>query len=552
MDPLSIAVGVAGLIDLCTKAGLAIKSAHDGAKIIDSKIELLDSEIRGYLQVLELMKSTMEETSVKAAVQSTGHIGNHWKNISAAADDSRQALERLNEVLAKVGKSVGVMGSTRKHFRLKFANDEIEMYRRKIKTYRDTMQISIQTVLLWNQVSHHESTDKILPGLDDLTRSIRDLAIDMKEQIASLRTMVQSSSSRGQLQTLDRMKQCVQTAADLVSSTSTTLGLADRATVVAPSELGDIFGSRTHELVMRWMEDGLQEWEDTDAPSANGPSTVEPILSPRETEDSDSDCEIEVELIQAQLKKGIAERKLNRASKSIQCFERALARLRRHEEGFNSSELHIRILEELSGVYVDQEDWTKAKPVALECLQLLSRKQTRKHTGSASRDGPLYEKYMTQALMLGKVCLNLGDPIHARIYAKKAIKGFRRLGGSGKPSNNLVSAIKVMIDACQAANDAEEGDAYKLMLDDLLSAHEQGEHAQTKRGGKVKTGARDNKSIFNDEPMRPVRRRWPTRPVRDTSSHFTLCFERDTINTLGHPDERICHHLRLGRCAERL
>ena len=531
MDPLSITVGVAGLIDLCTRAGLAIKSVHDGAKIVDSKIELLDSEIRGYLQVLELMKSTMEETSVKAAVQSTGHIGNHWKNISAAADDSRQALERLNEVLAKVGKSAGVMGSTRKHFRLKFANDEIEMYQRKIETYRDTMQISIQTVLLWNQVSHHESTDMILPGLDDLTQSIRDLAIDMKEQIASLRTMVQSSSSRGQLQTLDRMKQCVQTAADLVSSASTTLGLADRATVVAPSELGDIFGSQTHESVMRWMNDGLQEWEDTYyLPPEYERGTFEPILSPRETEDSDSDCEIEVELIQAQLKKGMAERKLNRASKSIQCFERALARLCRHEAGFNSSELKIRILEELSGVYVDQEDWTKAKPVALECLQLLSRKQTRKHSGRASRDGPLYEKYMTQALMLGKVCLNLGDPIQARIYAKKAIKGFRRLSGSGKPSNNLVSAIKVMVDACQAANDAEEGDAYKLMLDDLLSAHEQGEHAQTKSGGKVKTGARDNNSIFNDEPMTPV---------RDASSYFTLCFERNTINTPGHPDETI-------------
>lgn len=476
MDPLSIVASVAGLIGLCTRAGLTIKSARDGAKIVDSKIDLLDSEIRGYMQVLELMKSTMEDVTLQNAFQSTGHIGNHWKNIYAATDDSHQTLEQLNQVLIKVEKSVSVLDSTRKHFRLKFATDEIEMYQRKIKTYHDTMKMSIQTVILWNQVSHHESTDKILPGLDDLSRSIRDLAIDLNVQMASLRTTVESTHPQSQLQTLDRMKSCVQTSADVVSSASTTLRLDDRATVVAPSELGDIFGSRIHESVMRWMDDDLEggqhEGPDASRPSPYESVTYIPAMSSLTLADSDSDGEIERELIEAHLKRGREERKRERMPESIRYLERALARVRRYEQRFVSTDLKIDVLEELLAAYLDDTDLNKAKDVALERLQLLSRS----YTTSGQDDSE--NKYLVQALLLGNIFSQLGDPTQARIYAKKCIKGYRKVGKTGRP--DLLRSIALMVSACRAAGDGDEGDAYKLMLDDLSAAIQEEENEASK------------------------------------------------------------------------
>ncbi len=44
----------------------------------------------------------------------------------------------------KVDKTVAVLDGARKHFRMKFAADEIAMYQQQIRTYRDTMQLSFR------------------------------------------------------------------------------------------------------------------------------------------------------------------------------------------------------------------------------------------------------------------------------------------------------------------------------------------------------------------------------------------------------------------------
>ncbi len=148
MDPLTITSGVAALIGVGVKVGFTLKDVYDGTQIVDAKGRALGHEVESLVQVLEFMRATLEEKKMQDAFQSTGHIGNHWKNIAACIEDGQRTLEQLQAVLEKVDKTVVVLDSARKHFRIKFAADEIAMYHGQIRSYKDTMQLSIQTVIL--------------------------------------------------------------------------------------------------------------------------------------------------------------------------------------------------------------------------------------------------------------------------------------------------------------------------------------------------------------------------------------------------------------------
>jgi hypothetical protein len=148
MDPLTITTGVVSLLKLCGTVGFSLKELHDGAQLAGPKADALVSEVQAFTRVLELMRSTLEDEKVQTAFQSTGHIGNHWRSISACLDDGQHTLRRLKAKVGKASKNVTVLDATRKHFRLKFAADEIAVFQQSIRTCRDTMQLSIQTVIL--------------------------------------------------------------------------------------------------------------------------------------------------------------------------------------------------------------------------------------------------------------------------------------------------------------------------------------------------------------------------------------------------------------------
>ena len=147
-DPLSITTGVLALLGSCISAGNAIKDFHDGVAIVDVKVKGLLSDVESFAQVLRMMKDTLEEEKVQSSLQVTGHIGNHWSNLSTSIKDGQNTLIQLQNTLDKVNKSVGVLDGPRKHLRLKGAAQEIVMFQQQIRSYRDTIQLSLQTVIL--------------------------------------------------------------------------------------------------------------------------------------------------------------------------------------------------------------------------------------------------------------------------------------------------------------------------------------------------------------------------------------------------------------------
>ena len=147
-DPLSITAGVLGLLGTCVKVGSTLKDFYDGASFADTKVKGLLTDVESFTQVLRLMKNTFEQEQIQASIQTTGHIGNHWNNLSASIQDSQNTLSHLQEILERVNKSVGVLNGARKHLRLKGAAEEIGNFQLQIRSYRDTLQLSLQTVIL--------------------------------------------------------------------------------------------------------------------------------------------------------------------------------------------------------------------------------------------------------------------------------------------------------------------------------------------------------------------------------------------------------------------
>ncbi|KAM7211413.1 hypothetical protein V8F06_013213 [Rhypophila decipiens] len=441
MDPLSITEGVGGLLDLCLKAGFAIKAAREGSKTVGSKIGLVEGEIRGYSKILQLMSSTLQDPSITASFQSTGHVGNHWKSIRALIQDN---------VLQKVDKPVKILDNTRKHLRLMFAAEEIEAYQRTIRTYRDTMQISLQTIVLWNQVPDRLPSHAIAPSLDDLTELIRTFAMDLKSQMSSVRVLVQDlPAAEDHVRTLERMKNCVGTAVDVVSSASTVLGLDDRASVVAPSELGDSFGTRSHDNVLRWLNNNQTESESA-GPSGDGPAGLVSNIPTLAIDDSESDDDLELkqELIEAHLKRGrgLAEKEIVPAP--------VLG-------------LQQEIRRELLKVYFKQDCWEKVKDLQLDNLKRLEER-----LAHGTRDmQALQRKWsMMMGAMLGLAIthIKLDDALNAKRYAKKCMKGCKSMGEKGR--TRLLDSVKVMASACRANNEVIEAESYSLMYDELKAS----------------------------------------------------------------------------------
>ncbi|OIW26058.1 hypothetical protein CONLIGDRAFT_516937 [Coniochaeta ligniaria NRRL 30616] len=469
MDPISITTGVLSLIKVCGAVGFALKELHDGAQLAGAKAEALINEVEEFMRVLGLMKSTLEDKKIQTAFQSTGHIGNHWRSIAACLEDGQQTLERLQATLDKASKSVKLLDSTRKHLRLKLAADEIGIYQQRIRTCRDTMQLSIQTVILWNQVSFQESADKILPGLDDLTRFIRILAMDMNHQMARLGGLIGSSHTSEELRSLERMKACVQTASEVVSSASTTLGLDDKASVAAASDFGDIFPPRPSETVQRWMSDNTVPEVDEPVMSQSVPSlslsSTLVVGSPgHKLDDSDSDGELEIEIVSAHWDNAMLERQRDKDKEAIRHIKAGLARVRRNERYFANNpeydDVEMNFLDMLLDLHRETGDWEGAKDVGMDRLTTLSRGMAR---------GDDKSQYLAATMDIIEILIQLKDPVQARIYAKKCVKDYKKLGTSGR--DGLERSLKLLVETCKMDGEIEEAQAYERMLANLLETN---------------------------------------------------------------------------------
>jgi hypothetical protein len=383
MDPLSITAGVVALLNTAVKVGWSLKEFHEGVAVVDAKIKGLMFDVENFTLVIRTIKETLEQENVQASLQATGHIGNHFKNLHQSINDGQSTLLQLAGTIERVNKSVTVLDGARKHIRLKGATEEIVVYQLQIRSCRDTLHLSLQAITLWNQVSFQESNDLILPNLADLHQTIRRLATDLNARIANLQEVVESSTRNDEIQALTNSRNCVQSAASVISSASTALGLdkADRQSVVYGSEYGDLFPNEQNETLEKWIssntiwESGEAESESTLLGSNSKLSQYADTLA--ENDLSDSDAELEEELVQAILEKGKRKSAEGDLPAAERLFQNCLSRMA--VATFQSS-TRQRLKAEITGLlittYRQQKNWDCLQPLIMDRIAQAARGST--------------------------------------------------------------------------------------------------------------------------------------------------------------------------------
>ncbi|RFU27249.1 hypothetical protein B7463_g9089, partial [Scytalidium lignicola] len=449
-DPLSITTGVVGLLATCVQVGAAIKDFHDGAALADVKVKGLLSDVENFSQVLSIMKATLEEDQVYASLQATGHIGNHWGNLSRSIKDGQNTLDKLQSTLEKVNKGVNVLNGARKPLRFKWASEEIEIFQQQVRAYRDTIQLSLQTVILWNQATFKESTDTILVNLNEVYESIRRAAFDINTHISTLQTVVEN---------------CIRSAATIVLPVSTTLN-AEYADPLSGgtygSEFGDCFPTEPSETMLRWgSSNTIYKFEEDHSQSSisQGKTAVQGEslrhsgdIGESDHADSDSDTELEVEIFYALLQQG----KKRLDAEDFRGAERLLRNCLKRVKSNDSLSTHHRnmiseIMIELIKTYAKQQKWNEAHSVLAEKIAIGSR------YSKGDKDNALEDM-----LILAEILHKKEAYAEALLYGRRAFKGYRRMGSSG--NSGLIKALQLLIDICHSEGNIDDEEAYTAVL----------------------------------------------------------------------------------------
>jgi len=346
-EPLSIATGVTALLKATYTVGVELKTFRDGVVVVHSTLNGLIKDVDGLESVLEAMQGTFESIT---AGYGTGHVGSHWTNIARSLEDGKEIVKDLQAKLDEVNKSTRVLDAARKQLRLNFATEKIASYRMSIQSYRDALQLSLQTVILWNQVTQNEQTELVLPTLSELQAEIRRMASGFNERIADLQASVMSAQDKRQEAAVGRLRDCVKSAASIVSSASTIMATEKND---ARSDFGDCFPE--HGVMLERWADSRTVYGDDDQASLRPPESMANVRVVGESDDdSESDDELEHEITLIILNNAEGKLQSHDDEAAERMLQNCLTRLGANKRGIPHVEgirLGIHVMSLLYGLY---------------------------------------------------------------------------------------------------------------------------------------------------------------------------------------------------------
>ncbi|KAF2262693.1 hypothetical protein CC78DRAFT_569557 [Lojkania enalia] len=466
-DPLSITAGVFALLQVSIKATILLNQFRDEVSVVDATLSGLIHDVEGFQQVLESMKETFEQDDVKANLQMTGHVGSHWKNLARSLNDGQGTLEKLLAVLEGVNRTTKFLDGPRKQLRYKSAVEQIGVFRDQIQSYRSGMQLSLSTVILWNQVTFQKSTDKIpekiLPNLDKLYDEFRSLGQALNTKIEKLENMVSDQNDRHELTSMNNLRETVRAAADVVSTASTTLTVdnSDNATIKYGSDFGDIFDAGSNITMMRWINSNtVYEYEGMEAPIP-GQSESSTRDIPTEYQ-SDSDSDLENEMIQALLKNGIRRKEQGDLTGAERHFRNCLSRLPSHTSSLSLSTSSVNtvskaeVLELLAQTYMLSKMYEKAKSTMMEKLLVTERQVGKKD-----------KRFLWDTMKLAEILMANTDYMEAHLQARRSLRGFKKLGKPG--FRGYEQCLELLMAICKREEKLDEEEAYAALLGSHLT-----------------------------------------------------------------------------------
>ncbi|KAF2501207.1 hypothetical protein BU16DRAFT_192631 [Lophium mytilinum] len=251
-----------------------------------------------------------------------------------------------------------------------------------------------------------------------------------------------------------------------MSTASTILGRenVDDASSFCGSEYGDCFPSEPSESMLKWISSNvINEDDQTESQSSasippNPAFESQPPGKPTaaHNSESDSDSDLETELTMGLFKRGRAtfhkrdydatERLLKNCLNRINAIP-ATTWQRKAKGGVSKDEVTGLLCES----YLRLERWDEAESLLMEKL-------------SARQESKKGEAALNDLSTLVTVLFQKSDYIACHLYARQALKGYKRLGPQGH--EGFERTLILLVEICKADGKADEEEAYAVMLSD--------------------------------------------------------------------------------------
>ncbi len=327
-------------------------------------------------------------------------------------------------------------------------------------------------------MSLQDSTERILPSLENVHREVRRIVTSLDGRIQALEATAadgsdeEANSQRREIIATRNLRHCVGSAATIVSSASTILARESNLdeSMYCGSDLGEFVHPMSYEPTLAWLASSgpafpaIQE-EMTASSISNHNSTESKRLTVTSLgtsipalDQSDSDSDLDTELVTGLLRKGrkrFAEDDCEGASRLLR---NCLARIPSSDSSDGKSRmgaLKFDVLTLQCAVYMQMRDWDGAQSA------LVGKMALRPHS-LVSKD----EAGLDDTCALSSILYRKEDYIQAQLYARKALRGYRKLGPSG--ADGVERTLILLVEICRASGNSDEGEAYSVMLENVL------------------------------------------------------------------------------------
>ena len=148
MDPFSIVVGVAGLLQVSAQLSQYVKVVLETASMFEGNINFLSREIEDLESVNISIKQLYEGDSVKYSYRQQEQLPQDlatWENTLKTLENCSETVQKLqnilNDILGKGG--TGQLDSFKKRFRMQAKESELDKIRDKLSGHRASLNLSL-------------------------------------------------------------------------------------------------------------------------------------------------------------------------------------------------------------------------------------------------------------------------------------------------------------------------------------------------------------------------------------------------------------------------
>lgn len=291
---------------------------------------------------------------------------------------------------------------------------------------------------------------------------IRRLAELFTRRIEKLNVAGDGQEKELDLRVVRNLRDCVQSAATVVSSASTVLGvgLGDRSTIHASSEYGDLFPRPLGDTMQRWV--AAKTEHSYEAQDISSVGRFPSVRGGRVDSDSESDTELDIDIIRSLFKRGqdaFAAKRFEAAEKTLQnCLSRAETLENRHPARPISMEhrFWIPTSQLLIHIYVHQCRWDDAQTILVKNLSLHGKVNSKE------------SRHDLETLV--EVLLRRGDFTAAHRYARQLLKAYRRLRGC--EPRCIADTLRLLVGISRQDAKPDQEEAYNAMLVDMAEGLE--------------------------------------------------------------------------------